>query len=110
MIERLPFLLPVVLTLALLCFGLLWRRSNGQSPDRAFASKLAWTSIGLSAALVGVIFPAFWLFLSYTIYGGSIDSNVPPGYSSQFVLAGLLTGAVFTAISATYSFLEHLVS
>jgi len=66
--------------------------------------------MSLSTAIVGVIFPALWLFVSFTVYGGTVESNLPPGYSLQVVLGSLLAGAAFTGVSAVYGYLEHVDS
>lgn len=50
------------------------------------------------------------MFISFTIYGGRIEENMPPGYSPQFILGVLLVGCAFTAISAAYGYGEHLDS
>ena len=110
MVERLPYLALVLAILTLIWCGFNARRRRGKPCDRAFASKFAWTSVGLATALVGSIFPATWMFVSFTIYGGRIEENMPPGYSPQFILGVLLVGCAFTAISAAYGYGEHLDS
>jgi hypothetical protein len=109
-VERLPYLALVLLCVALMAHGLRRRRASGRASDRAFVPKLAWASIGLSSALVRVIFPASWLFVSFTVYGGTVESNLAPGYSLQVILGSLLAGAVFTGVSAVYGYLEHVDS
>ena len=105
-----PYLLLLGTWLALMAVGLLRRRRGGRPTDRAFTSKLAWVSFGLASATAGVVVPGLWLFVSLALYGGTVESNVPPGYSVQFILGILLLGAVFTAISAVYGYIEHLSS
>jgi hypothetical protein len=90
--------------------GLYGRHRRRQPLDRAFTSKLMWVTVGLATALTGSVLPALWLFISFSINGGPIETNIPPGYSPQFILGVLLVGAAFTAISAIYGFLEHLRS
>jgi len=89
----------------------LWHRSASPQPcDRAFALKLLLTSLSLSSAIVAAILPACWLFVSFTIYGGTLESNLPSGYSLQFVLGALLAGSGFIGVSTIYSHVEHLKS
>jgi uncharacterized membrane protein YfcA len=108
--ERFPYLALVVVTVALIAYGFRERRRRGKPADRAFASKLAWTSVGLASALVGVILPATWTFVSFVVYGGRLEENVPPGYSLHFVFGASLLGCAFTAVSAAYGYGEHLDS
>ncbi len=67
-----------------------------------------WVSFGLASATSGTVVPAVWLFVSFSLYDGTVENNMPPGYSVQFILSVLLVGAAFTAISALYGYLEHL--
>ena len=105
-----PYLLLLFIWLLLIGGGLYRRRRCGLAADRAFASKLAWVSFGLASAVAGVIIPSLWLFVSLSVHGGTVEANVPPGYSVQFILGVLLIGAAFVAVSAVYGYLEHLSS
>jgi hypothetical protein len=108
--ERLPYLAILVLFAILTGWGVHHRRLREQVCDRAFTSKLAWTSASLATALVGSIFPAVWVLISFTWHGGSIESNMPPGYSPAFILGSLTVGGAFIAISTLYGYIEHLNS
>jgi hypothetical protein len=108
--ERLPYLAIVILFAILTGWGIRRRHSRGQVYDRAYVSKLAWTAASLSTAIIGAIFPSVWVFVSYTIHGGSIESNIPPGYSPAFILGSLNVGGAFIAISTVYGYTEHLNS
>ncbi len=110
MVERLPYLALLILSIALIAYGFYHRRRRGKPCDRTFASKLAWASVGVATAIVGSIFPALWVFVSFTVNGGRIKDNMPPGYSAQLILAALLVGGAFTIISTGYSYGEHLDS
>jgi hypothetical protein len=108
--ERLPFLGLACLFLILFLHGL-WHCGASPNPcDRAFALKLLSTSLSLSAAVVGAILPACWLLISLAIHGGTLESNLPPGYSMQLVLVALLVGSGFIVVTAFYSHVEHLKS
>jgi hypothetical protein len=106
----LPYVLLFITWLVLMVAGFALRRRRGGATDRAFGSKLLWVSTGLAAALTATVLPAAWLFLSFSLYGGTIESNVPPGYAPHFMLTILLVGAGFTAMSAIYGYIEHLLS
>ncbi len=108
MVERLPYLALLLITVAFMTYGFLARRKRSKPRDRTFASKLMWVSVGLATALVGSSFPAIWAFVSFVVHGGRIEDNLPPGYSPQVILAALLISAAFTAISAAYGYIEHL--
>ena len=110
MAERLPYLAIVVLFVILTGWGIRRRARRGQTCDRAFVSKLAWQAASLSTAIIGAIFPSLWVFVSYTIHGGSIDANIPPGYSPAFILGSLNVGGAFIAISTYFGYTEHLNS
>lgn len=108
MVERLPYLVLLLLAVAFITYGFRERLRRGKPRDRTFASKLTWVSVSLATALVGSIFPAIWVFVSFVMYGGRIEDNLPPGYSPQIILISLLVSGAFTAISAAYGYLEHL--
>lgn len=108
MAERLPYFAVLVLFAIFTSYGIYRRRSHDQACGRAFTSKLAWTSASLATAMVGSIFPACWAFASYTWHGGTIDANLPPGYSTGFILGSPMVGCAFTAISTVYGYTEHL--
>jgi len=109
-VERLPYLALLVIPAVLVAHGFRKRRRLGKPTDRAFASKLVWTSVGAATAVVASIFPPVWVFVSFTLHGGRIEDNMPPGYSPQFILGALLVGGAFTAISTAYGYGEHLDS
>lgn len=110
MAERLPYLAILAVCLALFTFGVRRRWSQRKNCDRAFASKLAWTSASVATATMGSIFPALWVIGSFAWNGGTIDANLPPGYSSGFILGSLIVGGTFTAINTAYGYIEHLNS
>ena len=108
MVERLPYLALVILSITFIAYGFHERLRRGKPRDRAFASKLTWVSVGLATAIVGSIFPAVWVVVSFAANGGRIEDNLPPGYSPQVILVALLVSGGFTAISAAYGYIEHL--
>ena len=110
MIERLPYLAVALLSLIFFGVGMWYRASRQRVGDRPFALKLAWTSFGLASSLAGAIFPSAWLFVSFIIYGGTFESNLPVGYSPPFMLAAILAGMWFTGLSTVYGYIEHLRS
>jgi hypothetical protein len=100
----------VVLFIVLTGWGIYRRMRRGQVCGRASTDKLAWQAASLSTAIVGAIFPSLWLFVSYIIHVGSIDANMPPGYSASFILGSLNVGGAFIAISTAFDCVEHLSS
>lgn len=110
MAERLPYLAIVALFIGLTLWGIRHRVRRELVCDRAFTYKLPWQSASLSTAIIGAIFPSLWVFVSYTIHGGSIESNMPPGYSTSFILGSLNVGGAFIAISTVFGYKEHLNS
>jgi hypothetical protein len=59
---------------------------------------------------MGSIFPALWVLGSFAWNGGTIDANLPPVYSSGFILGSLIVGGTLTAINTAYGYIDHLNS
>lgn len=65
-------------------------------------------SIGLGGSTGSVAFPALWVLVSHSIYGGSIESNLPPGASSSTILGLLVVGTLFTVVYAFVGYRDHV--
>jgi hypothetical protein len=103
-----PILAGLILTLIFLSLGVYRRWRARDELDSAYLSKLAWVSVGLGSGTGAVALPALWVLVSYSIYGGSIESNLPPGASTGVLLGLLVVGALFTVVYAFVGYRDHV--
>ena len=105
-----PYLGTLILGLALMAFGLVRRRRRKQVIDQAYVQKLALVSLGAGSAIVGGALPVLWLLVSYSLRGGTVEDNLPPGFDVKAILTVVVVGGVVATISAIYGYLDHLDS
>ena len=103
-----PILVGLLLTLSLFGLGIHRRWRARDELDGAYLSKLAWVSIGLGGGTGSVAIPALWVLISHSLFGGSIESNLPPGASASVLLGLLVVGALFTVVYAFVGYRDHV--
>ena len=96
------------LSVLLVGFGL-YRRRRGKLPiDSAYTAKLIWVSLGLGVSLGSLIFPAVWLAVSFSIRGGSVEDNLPPGTDARALLVIVTTGAAMTLVYTFFGYRDQV--
>lgn len=98
------------LILTLLCFGLgIYQRWRAHLDlDGAYLSKLVWVSVGLGGGTGFVALPALGVLISHSIYGGTIESNLPPGANASFLLVLLVIGTLISLVYAFVGYRDHV--
>jgi hypothetical protein len=101
-----------VALLGALIFGLgCWHRHRHNLPiDRAFSTKLVMVSLAGAGAVVLGLFPVGWLLVRHAVWGGPVESNLPPGVSVDALLGLLVVGVFIALVHAFYGLVEHLKS
>jgi hypothetical protein len=102
------FLIGLGLTAVLSALGVHRRWREVFEVDADYLSKLAWRSVGLGMATGSLVLPALWMLVSYSIFGGSIESNLPPGTTPGFLLTLLLVGALMTLVYTFVGYRDHV--
>lgn len=92
----------------LLGLGVKRRWRDDLELDADYLSKLAWRSVGLGMATGALVLPALWVLISYSLNGGSIESNLPPGTAPSFLLTLLLVGALMTLVYTFVGYRDHV--
>lgn len=67
-------------------------------------------SLAGASALVLILFPGCWLLVRHAVWGGTVEGNLPPGFSIDAMLGILVLGMFIGVTHAAYSILEHLTS
>jgi hypothetical protein len=101
-----------VALLGLLIFGsgCWYRHRCGLAIDRSFGTKHVMASLAGARALVLILFPVCWLLIRHAAWGGTVESNLPPGFSIDAMLGILVVGMFIGLVHAFYSLVEHLNS
>lgn len=99
-----------VLGLVFFGAGCWYRYRRGQPLDRAFGTKHVLVSLAGASALVLILFPVCWLLIRHAVWGGTVEGNLPPGFSVEAMLGILVLGMFIGVTHAAYSILEHLTS
>jgi hypothetical protein len=102
------FLASLVLTLIFFGLGIYQKWCSRDELDGAYLSKLAWVSVGLGGGIGLVALPAFWVLISHSIFGGTIESNLPPGTNASFLLVLLVIGTLLTLVYAFVGYRDHV--
>lgn len=92
------YLFALILTAAFCIIGAHRRWRDGGDLDGAYLSKLASVSAGLGVGIGLGALPTTWILVSYAIYGGSVESNLPPGLGTGYLLLGFLVIAAPMAL------------
>jgi hypothetical protein len=103
------YLLGNVLSLAFLAFGIYRRRRDRSELDGPYLSRLVWVAVGFGMGTGAVAFPAFWVLISYTVRGGTIEDNLPSGMSPAVLLGLLLIGALMTCVYTFIGYRDHVM-
>lgn len=90
--------------------GCWYRQRIGKPVDRAFATKHVMVSLAGASAVVLILFPVCWLLVRHALWGGTVESNLPPDFSAQAMLGILVVGMFIGLTHAYYSLIEHLHS
>lgn len=94
-----------------LFIGGYWRHCHlGLGCDSSFLIKLVVSSVSVSSAICLAALPALWVFVVYSLSGGSIDSSMPPGFDPKFMLGLLLIGMAVFVIQSVSSYLKQIKS
>ncbi len=99
-----------ILGLVMFAAGCWYRRRRELPMDRSFGTKHVMVSLAGASALVLILFPVCWLLIRHAVWGGSVDGNLPPGFSVDAMLGILVLGMFIGVTHAVYSLLEHLNS
>ncbi|HVE73721.1 MAG TPA: hypothetical protein VNA30_01320 [Mycobacteriales bacterium] len=59
-------------------------------------------------AIGAIAFPAFWLLVSFSVRGGTIEANLPPGTDIHFLLVLLLVGTLMTMVYTAFGYRDHV--
>jgi hypothetical protein len=94
----------------LFAYGIFRRRRRERLDlDSAYVSKLVWVSLGCGMAFVTLVVPALWLFAAFSLFGGTVEQNLPRGMPPQFFLVILVVGACMTAVYTFFGYRDHVV-
>ncbi|MCC7371263.1 MAG: hypothetical protein IT306_22795 [Chloroflexi bacterium] len=52
--------------------------------------------------------PALWVLIPYSLFGGAIESNLPPGATPGFLLGLLVIGALMTLVYVFIGYRDHV--
>jgi hypothetical protein len=98
------------LALSIVLIGLgIHRRWRKKVPvDSAYTSKLVWVSLGLGTSLGTLVPPAIWLLISYSIYGGRLEDNLPPGTDPKVLVGLLVVGTFMTMVYTVFGYRDHV--
>ena len=96
------------LSIILIAIGIRQRRWRGLPVDSGYASKLVWVPLGLGGALGSLAFPATWLVVSFSIHGGRIEDNLPPGTDPKVLLGLFVVGTFFSILHTLFGYRDHV--
>lgn len=102
------YLAALGLGILLVGLGVRQRKRDGLPIDSAYTSKLVWVSLGLGMAIGSMIIPSLWLFISWSLRGGSVEDNLPPGVDGRFLLVILVVGASMTLVYTFFGYRDHV--
>lgn len=102
------YLAALGLGILLVALGIRQRKREGLPIDSAYTSKLVWVSLGLGMAIGSMIFPSLWLFVSWSLRGGRVEDNLPPGIDGRFLLVILVIGASMTLVYTFFGYRDHV--